>query len=474
MKPNIIFITCDELRADALGAYGGGAVATPNLDGLAKRGTLFSNAYTVSPWCLPSRCSMLTGLYPHNSKAYSNFRACALDGSLPNMFNILGKHGYFTTMFGKCHFAPVDYNACRSDATLEHGMKKYFESLGMDYLLLQDDKGGSVHFYDDYSRELEAAGFLDAYRELTADHKGVMDVFDFPGPDEWHPDYWLGEKVTDYINNYDNSKPLMAWVSFSGPHYTFDAPVSYHSRVNADAPGGRLHRPGEYDDPERAHYKSFHGPGGIDASYRVKDGACKNFNEEYWERLRLRYYANVALLDDKIGEIIFAAKKRFGENILILFTADHGEMLGDHSLWGKNNCAYEQVWKVPLLAEFPAGTQAPHFANEKVCLLEILPTFLKAAGIPREGRLDGFDLLECAAAGGREYVFAEGEGYAAVTDGRFKYVHIEQHDGSYRELYDVERDPFEFLSFARNQNYSQTLASLREKLVGHFLADALP
>ena len=93
-KPHILLITCDELRKDALSCYGNRVIHTPNLDALAAAGTRFERAYSNSPWCLPSRCSLVTGLYPHNNGSYSNFRDIPLDAELPNIYNLLRGAGY--------------------------------------------------------------------------------------------------------------------------------------------------------------------------------------------------------------------------------------------------------------------------------------------------------------------------------------------------------------------------------------------
>ena len=152
-RPAIVMITCDELNRKTLGCYGGKAITTPHIDSLAEEGTNYENYYTVSPWCLPSRCSILTGRYPHNSGAYSNFRKCALDTGISNLFQSLRESGYRTSVFGKCHFAPVPYSETRADRTLPYEeFKAYYESLGIDHLELEDDKQVSVWFCDDTAK----------------------------------------------------------------------------------------------------------------------------------------------------------------------------------------------------------------------------------------------------------------------------------------------------------------------------------
>ena len=304
-SPHIILITCDELRADALSCYGNRVIATPNLDGLAARGTRFQRAYTNSPWCLPSRCSLATGRFPHRNGSYSNFRDIPLDADIPNIYSLLQGAGYHTAHIGKCHYAPVPYNQTRPDATLPYDdFRDYYLSLGLDHLALQDDKQVSVWFMDDYARELDAAGYLSAYRDATWDSANAK-VFPFPGPAKWHPDSWVGRKSAEYIERYESEQPLFLWVSFSGPHYPFDAPAEYYERVDMSL-DLRTVDAAAFDDPSRIHSATYHGgpTGAIDGMGHAPGRATKNYSDAYWHDLRRNYFANVAQIDEHIGRVL--------------------------------------------------------------------------------------------------------------------------------------------------------------------------
>lgn len=471
-EPLILLITADELRKDSLSCYGNKAINTPNLDSLAAEGIQFNRGYTVSPWCLPSRCSILTGLFPHNSGAYSNFRKCSLNNGVHNMFTELKKMDYFTSMFGKCHFAPVSYTMAKPDATLPYDdFKSHYTSLGIDYLKLQDGNQVSVWFYDDYSKELDNAGYLKSYRDSIWDEEKAK-VFPFPGPPEWHPDNWVGKKAVEFLEKYEEKKPLFTWVSFSGPHYPFDTPSQYLDRVDVERMNERILHEGEFDDERRIHHRSYNGPGGIDGSGSAPGHACKNYSEEYWNSLRRSYLANVTLMDDQVGDIIYAAKSKFGDNILIIFSADHGEMLGNHGLWGKNNCGYEDVWNVPLLVKYPNETKALK-SEAMVMLTDILPTCLKAAG-GKPMKCDGVDFKENIEHGGYKYVFAEGEGYIAVSNGEHKYIHVRKPGEEFYELLDLHGDPSECINVIDRSEYQELLADLRKQAINHFMEKLLP
>lgn len=471
-RPHVVLITTDELRKDALSCYGNRAIETPNLDKLAQNSIQFCKAYSASPWCLPSRCAIITGKFPHNNGAYSNFRPNELSTGIPNLFRIMKDGGYETSVFGKCHFAPVPYKETRRDCTLPYDeFKDYYMSLGVDHLELQDDKQVSVWFYDDYAKELDQAGYLDAYREATWNIKGNGKVFEFPGPESWHPDSWVGRKAESYILNYKGEKPLFSWISFSGPHYPFDPPKEYLERVDMDKDVSRVMRDGEFSDESRIHYRSYHGPGGIDGTGSAPEKAMKNHSEDYWIRLRKYYYANVAQIDDYIGKILDAVKLTFGDNVLIIFTADHGEMLGNHSLWGKNNCGYEDVLNVPLIVKYPNENQ-PLRTDVKVMLTDILATCIKAAEISST-ETDGRDFKESIEHGGYSYVFSEGEGFVSVSDGTYKYIHVNKEGREHYELIDLGKDPCEFDNVINRPEYAVKVSELRQQILNLFLKKVL-
>ena len=252
------------------------------------------------------------------------------------MFTELKKQGYRTALHGKCHFIPVPYPATRPDMTLEYEhFIAYYRSLGMDALTLQDDKNNSLWYYDDYAKTLAKKDMLTTCRYEAHVNPENHGYYDFPFEAEMHPDAWTGSRAIEDIEHCDSSRPNFIWVSFSGPHYPVDTPRSYTDRIDTAKMGGRIFREDEWNDESKYHYRGYHGPGTTEGSKKAKDGAQKNYSEEYWQSWRRRYFGNIALIDEKIGEILRAARKKFGADLMVVFTADHGEMMGNHSLWGK-------------------------------------------------------------------------------------------------------------------------------------------
>ena len=236
---------------------------------------------------------------------------------------------------------------------------------------------------------------------------------------------------------------------------------------------GRVVSAGEFEDRSRIHSATFHGrPGGaIDGLGAAPGGATKHYSEDYWHDLRRNYFANVAQIDDCIGRIVESLEARVGDDALIIFSADHGEMLGNHGLWGKNNCAYEDVWSVPLIVKNP-GRDAAGTSDALCMLVDILPTCLDAAGVAHDF-CDGAPLDERIASGGADYVFAEGEGFLAVSDGRFKLTRVAQGERQHTELIDLESDPHEFVNRVGDRALQAEQARLGAAMADHLMAHAL-
>jgi arylsulfatase A-like enzyme len=209
----------------------------------------------------------------------------------------------------------------------------------------------------------------------------------------------------------------------------------------------------------------------MDGCHTAPGGGCKNYDEDYWQRLRICYNANVKLIDDMVGKVVAAARERYGENLLIIFTADHGEMLGNHGVWGKHNCAYREVWSLPLFVNFPDGRGVGTGSDALVNTCDILPTCLEAAGKTAIAPTDGVSLYNPSH---RAYTFSEGEGFVAVYDGRFKYVHVQKKGEHFRELLDTLEDPCEFENRIADPRYAADLARLREAIIEHFMGKVLP
>lgn len=466
-RPSILLITADEMNRRALSCYGATSHVTPNIDRLASQGVLFGSAYTTSPACLPARCSLATGFFPHQNRCLSNDTGRSLDLDRPNVFTLLGAAGYRTSKHGKCHFIPVTYACNRREFTREYEhFIHYYRSLGMHHLDLMDDPQVSAWYYDDYAKELERHGLLADFRRCVwecHDRTGEFPIpgtFAFPGPDHLHPDSWLAGCALEYIDRYSGSAPAFVWASFGGPHYPACAPQKYYAQIDMDRDRPRPVREGEWDDAAKANAKNGAG-GHADGDGYAPDRWQGHYDEAYWRGWRHAYYASCVQIDDYAGRLIEAAEKRWGENLMVVFIADHGDMMGDHGFWGK--CLHDQGTRVPLIARFPGGGHAGERSDALVQTVDLLPTFLGAAGA-RGFSCAGRPLESLLACGGREFVLSEYENLVMIGDGRLKYSRRLRDGVEFNELYDTASDPDEFENLWRHAADVPGFARLRAEL----------
>ena len=469
-KPSILFITTDEQHIDTV-YRPDMPYALPALHGLMQTADVYTEAYSASPVCLPARCTWMTGLRPHRNGCISNNFGASLPVQLPNLFTCLSAEGYKTSMHGKCHFVPCPYPAVRPYLTqgYEHFIT-YYKSLGMDHLDLQDDKNISLWYYDDYSTEMENRGLLTAYRDVFFTHKERNTLPDYPNAKETHPDSWTGEKALQYLDQCDAGDPHFMWVSFSGPHYPMDAPSDYNDRIDMTRDIPRRFREGEWDDETKHNRMGYFGTGPCtEGGGWAPDNAQKNFTEDYWRGWRQKYYANIVQIDEYIGKIIQKAKALWGEDLYIVFTADHGDMMGNHSLWGKNSSVYNDVLRVPLVVHRP-GQTARRDITQTVESTDLFPTLLTFGGAGLPDGLDGLPLHEMTAQGGRDMIISSCEGRVAVIKDGIKLclngVGFELSEDSkiYRELYDLRKDPYEFHNLYSDPDYAARRDALEAML----------
>jgi arylsulfatase A-like enzyme len=399
MRPNILLITSDQHRADHLGLLGTPGFNTPNFDRMAREGVHFNRAYTPCPICTPCRVSLLTGQYPSRHGAYSI--GVSLDPfpttTLPA---VLGDAGYHTALFGKHHFV-------RRDDELEHitGIKNppadFWKTWNGPYVGFQEFQANTGHTINNlpeahYRQFLEVSGqdykqWFPQYRDEEYDY---FKTGPWAIPPELHDSSWVAQVTNDYLHRHaDDEQPWFCWASFQDPHEPFVCPEPWYSQVDDDAlQTYPEHQDGEFDDRHeiyrRMHERDF---GPLDDGNRMP--SC--FGEpERPVRDSLRATAGmVNFLDDRLGAI-FKTLEETGQldNTLIVYTTDHGEMHGNHGLWGKGCAAYEDVQRIPLLAWAPGLIPATGTTEALANIVDLPRTFLQFAGVDAPYDMQGADL----------------------------------------------------------------------------------
>jgi arylsulfatase len=445
-RPNILLIMADQFRADCVGAEGNKVIRTPNLDSLASRGVRFRTAYTSVPSCTPARAGLLTGWSPwrHGMLGYGQV-AEKYENEMPRM---LAAAGYYAAGIGKMHWHPQ------------------VNTHGFEQVLL--DESGRV----------ESPGFISDYRkwfksqapDLDTDATGIgwndYAAKPYALPEDLHPTKWTGDRAVEFLRDYERKEPLFLKVSFARPHSPYDPPERLYKKYEAaDLPSAAVGTWAERNAQRGAKLPSdtWRGDLGADQVRRSRQG----------------YYGSITFIDEQVGRILQALDSRgWSNNTLILFTADHGDMLGDHHLWRKTY-AYEGSARIPMILSWPEGlgSRPPAKALSKpVELRDILPTFLEAAGVPvKPGQFDGGSLLGLALGrhkGWREYIdlehnicYSSENNWNALTDGKYKYVY--HATSGTEQLFDLKKDPGELKDLAGDSALDGVLLLWRGRMIKH-------
>ncbi|NOZ24029.1 MAG: sulfatase-like hydrolase/transferase [Planctomycetes bacterium] len=386
---NVILILADQLSAKWMGCYGNPAASTPNLDAMAERGTLFERCVSNLPVCMPARASIMTGRSAQHHGVFYNGWELGL--GLPTFPQILQKSGVQTFGVGKFHLECHGRSAYND--VLKYGFDKAqtTEDIRAGEWLDWVEQAYPEHYeralatcwamphLEDYGpshRNLREE-ILDAKRKYSPD---VQAELTYPSivPEEACQTQWIGNEAVSTIEGRDPSRPFFLKVSFVDPHDPYDPPERYLDRIDVD----KIPPCVRSDDP--ALHSAVERFGNLPFLQRFGP-----LNEEDW-RIRRRYYlASLAFIDDQVGRIVDAVRTSgIEEDTLILFTADHGDMVGDHGFAAKGGWHFDACYRIPLLVAGP-GVQAKR-EGHVVSLLDLFPTITDYAGVdhgtPVEGR----------------------------------------------------------------------------------------
>lgn len=444
-RPNILLVMADQHRADVLGAAGDPVVHTPTLDRLAADGVRFTEAYCQGPLCMPSRVSLLTERHVRHHGVSEN-RWNAPD-EMPTIVQAVAEAGYHTACIGKMHLWVHGARAGRDTRDQVEQMHGY----GFAEPLETAGKLASAGLRSEYTDYLSARGCYDAYREWMAarryggrqsgrrmDRVPIWNTDPNPVPAEDYIDAWHGRRVAQWIDNYDRAEPFLLWVGFPGPHDPWDAPAEYVDRYRDTVmPMPRSSRPPTalpsataqalYDYVAAVHSDSSH------------------LTDEVIADVRRSYYANVTLIDDAVAGIL-AALQRCGmlDHTWVIYTSDHGEMLGEHRLLTKI-VFYDQAIKVPLIIQPPgggSGRTVPGLVEH----LDLGATIRAIAGAPAKPGFAGNSLLPLMAGDlakpSREAIISENFGLCAIRTTRHKLV-VDGPMAKPVQFFNLKADPYE-------------------------------
>ena len=389
--PNILFITADQLRKDALGCYGNAAIQTPTIDRLAEQGVRFDQTFAAYPVCAPNRASIVTGRYPSVHRLGSNGRRLPMDEL--TLMQVLRDQGYRTYGSGKMHFGPqwqfppdggamIDPDP--STAIDPQPAEDEFPWYGFDSVCLTED-----HRIGPYGEYLARHGY-NVWDELHSASYPQHATVRSPFPEEHHQTTWITDRAIDYLEGQPSNQPFFLWASYVHPHHPFNPPAPYDTMYDPkDMPLPVWHEAEVEGWPETYRRKFFATGGDHEAV-----GMC-NLKDEDWQRIKAYYYGMISLIDKNVGRLIDVLKTQGQlENTIVVFTADHGENLGDHRLLFKGT-TYDCVTSVPLIVSGPGIPRSGGTRDLLASSIDIMPTMLDLAGIqiPQPVPMQGVSLV---------------------------------------------------------------------------------
>ena len=415
-RPNIILITTDQQRGDCLGIDGHPVLQTPNLDWIASTGVRFTSAYSECPSCVPARRSLMTGTAP---AAHGMVGMQSDDEWNPRetLARVLTESGYQTEMIGKSHLGRRDIR------------------FGFEHIQLSNNSNTGV-----YAEWLQRRGYMESnagYGHGVASNAWVGRPHYLP--ENMMHSYWCFDRALEFLTQRDQSCPFFLNISLIDPHPPLTPPQFYYDRyIQRELPEPVV---GDwapaFDGPQRGL-----NPNAWEISLDPEQMRCS----------RAAYYGLVNFVDDQIGRLLQTARTILDKTILV-FTSDHGEMLGDHNMFRKT-VAYEASARIPYLVRFPSslGLGNGMVSDAVVGLQDIMPTILDAVDVSIPETVTGKSLLPIT--GGksdsvREYLHGEHEGHydhhkycmQYLTDGKWKYIWYTQ--TGREQLFNLQKDPQE-------------------------------
>lgn len=446
-NPNIVFIMCDQLTSIALKTYGNTVCQTPNIDALAEHSVLFENNYCNYPLCSPSRFAMMTGRLPSRVGAYDN--GSEFPAAVPTMAHYLRDAGYYTCIAGKMHFiGPDQMHGFEDRLTTEIYPAHFGWTPNKGYDDLEADQGTG-----DQEPHLGVSSV-----ETVADAGPVARSMQLDYDDE------VGNRACQHLFDYarsDEARPLFMMVSFTQPHDPYVVSREYWNRYSTDEIDLPMVDPIPVADLDphtvglRKHYQ-------IDRF---------EITEDIYRRARQGYYGMVSYIDDQVGRLVQTLKDAgMWDNTVLVFSSDHGDMIGERGLWFKKTL-FDPAVRVPLIIRIPG--QSGRRITTPTSLIDLLPTLNDLAGLSESDlvtEIEGKNLLPLLAQEDTERLVCceHLEGAVAaprvmIRQGRWKIVVSEAYPD---QLYDLENDPVEMINLAEDPAYATVKKEMKNSAAG--------
>lgn len=426
-KTNILFIMTDQQRFDTF-SMNHPVVKTPNLDRLISDSVFFHNAYCSNPSCVPSRAAIMTGKMPSECLCPAYITQLPIE-EVTFMKRLRDEGGYHTAVIGKQHFAgsKIDKGYVEETIIDGHGAFANNQDIAKYLRYLADHK---IAPSEVYQKSCISGG------EWLVDEK-------------YHIDHYIGELGLEWIEKQDADaeKPWFFTWSFPGPHHPYDLEGTKYSEMYALDDMALPETSYQDLDQKPAHFKKMDSYANI---------YLKDYTTEEYQKSKRAYYANMTLIDEKIGEAMDLLKEKgMYDDTMIIFTSDHGDFLGDFGMMEKLQCLTDSLMRVPLFVKPPVAGFEGVQVEDKVLNIDVASTCLQAAGMCVPPALSNYSYQaywdDTVPMKTRPYVFMEARDIKGVIIENIKTVaYINR---PYGELYDLAKDPNEVQNLWDDPDY---------------------
>ncbi len=440
-KPNLLFIWTDEQRYNTMAAYGNEKIRTPNMNRLADKSVVFKKAYVTQPVCTPARSSVMTGMWPHQNGCLKN--NIPLPKETKCLPELLNDPEYRSAYMGKWHLG--------DEIFLQHGFDEWVSI--EDNYIAHYSEGRDRNLRSDYHHFLARKGYKPGKRGTF----GRSFAASLP-IEECKPKF-LEMRACDFLRG-NRGNPFVLYINFLEPHMPFTGPLD------------DMYDPDEIDLPE-----NFKDPleDNEPLRYRQKRESCRKkygMDEKSMRKLIARYYGLVSQVDRSVGRILETLEELgLSDNTIVVYTSDHGDMMGAHGMVEKG-VMYEESARVPWLMHIPQLGTEGHIVQQPVSHIDIVPTILDAMGKTQASAgLPGRSLIPLMKGGkpARDHVFIEWntaspkqETIRTVVSPDGWKLCLADKDKS--QLFNLNRDPFETTNLFYDGKHQDVIARLTERI----------
>ncbi len=389
---NVLFIITDQQRADHLGCAGNPVLKTPNLDRLASEGVRFTSAYVANPICMPNRASIFTGLYPNMHGIRT--AGMNLPTNVPTFTETLLNEGYYTKAIGKIHlqFSTMPFDKVTKSAESaglwfsDKNRSQIKETFPIPYYgfkevdLIVGHGDICAGHYSDWLEE-RAPQYIEEIKK-----KGWKDIvkpyYDTKIPEEFYPTTYVTERAIQFLEGYSQGnygdQPFFLFCSYPDPHHPVTPPGKYQKMYNPED----IELPANFNDVENLKKHKFLGERLDNPFFR---GLILRITTEEEARNFTAYiYGTLSMIDDGVGQILANLEKLgLADNTMVIYTSDHGDLMGDHGLILKGPCPFNGILNVPLIWKVP-GITRPGVSDSLVSSIDLSKTILNLINIGKK------------------------------------------------------------------------------------------